>query len=87
MEIMNNPTVLILTPFKDASKNLERYFGLLNNLTYPKKLISLGFLESDSQDTTYNDVKERLTHLREIFNDVNLWKKDFGFQIPHGQPR
>jgi len=87
IETMNKPTVLILTPFKDASKNLERYFRLLNSLTYPKKLISLGFLESDSRDKTYNDLKDRLPELKEIFNEVNLWKKDFGFYIPHGQPR
>jgi len=45
--------VLILTPLKNASRFLETYFSALSKLSYPRGLISLGFLESDSRDDTY----------------------------------
>lgn len=79
--------ILILTPLKDASGHLDRYFQLLDGLTYDTKYISLGFLESDSADDTYSEVQKRLPVLRSRFNAVGLWKKDFSFYIPEGTPR
>lgn len=79
--------ILILTPLKDASGHLDRYFQLLDALTYDPEYISLGFLESDSADDTCSKVQERLPELRSRFNSVGLWKKDFAFHIPGGKPR
>ncbi len=45
--------VLILTPVKDAEGYLDGYFESLCRLTYPHRLISVAFLESDSVDDTY----------------------------------
>ena len=45
--------VLILTPVKDAAHHAETYLQGIRRLTYPHSLISLGVLESDSQDATY----------------------------------
>ncbi|MCW3070345.1 MAG: Anp1 [Bacteroidetes bacterium] len=84
---MPKPPVLILTPVKNAAKNLELYFGLLENISYPHKKISIAFLESDSSDTTYADIEARLPGLKKKFRRATLWKKDFGFHIPNGQPR
>ena len=44
---MNRPLVLILTPVKDATAHLDRYFELLDRLTYPGDRLSLGMLDSE----------------------------------------
>jgi hypothetical protein len=79
--------VFILTPVKDAEPFLENYFQGLYRLTYPRELISLGLLESDSADKTYSEIERRLPELRKHFRAASLWKKDFGFHIPQGTPR
>jgi hypothetical protein len=80
-------TVLILTPVKDAADGIEGYCKRLCALTYPHALISLGFLESDSADTTLQDLRRRLPIFRSTFRRVGLWKRDFGYRIPPGIPR
>ena len=57
-------TVLILTPVKNATGFLDTYFAGLDKLTYPASSISLGFLESDSDDGTFERIRERLGPLR-----------------------
>jgi glycosyltransferase involved in cell wall biosynthesis len=84
---MSKPHILILTPLKNAAKNLELYFSLLEKISYPGKKISIAFLESDSTDTTYAAIEARLPQLKKKFRKATLWKKDFGFQIPAGQFR
>jgi hypothetical protein len=79
--------VLILTPVKQAARHLDRYFELIGRLEYPPERISLGLLESDSTDGTFERLQERLPALRERFAKVTLVKRDFGFQIPAGSPR
>jgi hypothetical protein len=81
------PTVLILTPVKDAADCLDGYAKRLHRLTYPHDLISIGFLESDSSDTTFADLQRRIPALGAEFRRARLWKKDFGFRIPPGVPR
>lgn len=81
------PTVLILTPVKDAADCLVAYCQRLYRLTYPHALISLGFLESDSSDATWPHLQRRLPALRREFRRVGVWKRDFGYQIPPGVPR
>jgi len=80
-------TVLILTPVKDAAGCLESYCARLDRLSYPHGSISLGLLESDSSDTTFEDLRRRLPALRTEFRRARLWKRDFGFCIPPGTPR
>jgi peptide chain release factor subunit 1 len=77
--------VLILTPMKSAAKYLDRYFSGLARLTYPRRLLSLGILESDSEDGTYAETGARLATGE--FRRKTLLKKDFGFRIPAGLPR
>lgn len=80
-------TVLILTPMKDASRHLGRYFEGLDRLSYPKSHLSLGFLEGDSVDGTAEAVEARLPELRARFASAQLWRKHFGFRMPPGLPR
>jgi peptide chain release factor subunit 1 len=81
------PTVLILTPVKDAADCLDGYFHRLHQLTYPHRLISVGLLESDSADTTFRDLERHAHAIRREFRSVRVWKKDFGYEIPAGVPR
>jgi hypothetical protein len=85
----SSPTekILILTPVKDGEPYLDTYFSNLETLTYPKELVSLNLLESDSQDGSFAVIEKRLPELREKYRSVGLWKKDFGYIIPPGRPR
>ncbi len=81
------PSLLILTPVKDAEGHLDRYFESLCKLEYPKEATSLGFLESDSSDGTYDAIAARLPELRAHYARVTLVKRDFGFRLPPGRRR
>lgn len=74
------PTVLILTPAKDAATFLPKYFENLYQLSYPRTKLSLGFIESDSQDQTYAMLQEKKLQLAQEFRRVTLLKEDFKFQ-------
>jgi hypothetical protein len=78
------PNVLILTPVKDAADCLKGYFERIGRLTYPHRSLSLGFLESDSRDATYPNILSRLPALNREFRAAQLWKRDYGFQLPPG---
>jgi Anp1 len=80
-------SILILTPVKNAARFLDSYFRSIAGLTYPASLISLGFLESDSTDDTYERLAGRLDDLRKHYAGAELWRRDFNFQIPNGLPR
>ncbi len=79
--------ILVLTPVKNAKKHLERYIDLLLQLTYPREYISLGMLESDSNDGTFAEIQKHLPHLKNKFRKADVWKKDFSFAIPKNTPR
>lgn len=79
--------VLILTPVKDARRVLPAYWDLLYRLTYPRDRISLGFLESDSSDGTFDVLQQELPSLQRDFRRALIWKHDFGYRIPEGVPR
>jgi glycosyltransferase involved in cell wall biosynthesis len=79
--------ILILTPLKDARDNLATYLNNLHKISYPHEYISLGLLESDSNDNTLEILKQKRLELEKEFRKVGIWKKDFGFKIPEGIPR
>jgi glycosyltransferase involved in cell wall biosynthesis len=83
------PKVLILTPVKDVGPghNVDKYFAGLRALTYPAGLLSIGILESDSQDGTYALFHSACQAMRPHFRRIQLWQKHFGFRIPAGMPR
>jgi hypothetical protein len=79
--------ILILTPVKDARQFWGGYFTALAQLTYPRELLSLAFLESDSADGTFSALQRRLPELERDFRRAGLWKKDFGYRLPPGVHR
>jgi hypothetical protein len=87
--VAGQPTdqVLILTPMKNAAYVLPQYWYLLYTVNYPRHLISLGFLESDSDDGTYEAVRSKMPVLQRDFRQALLWKRDFNYRIPEGTHR
>jgi hypothetical protein len=45
-----SPTILILTPVKNAARHMPHYIHMIQKLTYPRNRISLGFLDSDGTE-------------------------------------
>lgn len=82
-----HPRVLVLTPVKDAASLLDAYWDRLRALTYPRSALSLGFLESDSQDDTYARLLKTSHALSAEFRRIGVWKRDFGFRVPAGVHR
>ena len=74
------PHILVLTPVKNATPHLQRFVENLNASTYPKNKISLAFLESDSDDGTYEELEKVLPLLRERYVRAELFKRDFGYR-------
>lgn len=80
-------SVLILTPLKNAARFAEAYFDGLAALTYPAARLSLGLLESDSDDDTYSRFATRVAALAGHFAAAEIWRRDFGWHMPAGLPR
>lgn len=79
----NNERVLLLTPLRDASPYLSKYFDLISQLTYPHHLIDLGFLVGDSTDDTLAVLATEVERIQKredsvSFNSVTIIEKDFG---------
>lgn len=87
MQAQTVPRVLILTPVKDAIKHLPGYVDRLEALTYPRQALSLGILEGDSRDATWDMLSQMQPRLEETCGRLALVRKHFGFQMPPGVPR
>lgn len=86
--IANKERVLILTPLREASEYLSKYFDLLSEITYPHELIDLAFLVGDSTDDTYATLASELDRVQKrqdkvSFRNALIVQKDFG--VPFGQ--
>ncbi|MDQ0392009.1 hypothetical protein [Labrys monachus] len=81
------PSVLVLTPLKNAASHLGRYTALLGRLEWPRECLSLGILESDSTDGSWDRLCEAEPALAQRAARVALVKRDYGFRIPDGVPR
>ncbi len=84
--VQNEERVLILTPLKDASRYLIKYFELLAKLTYPHHLIDLGFLVGDTTDDTLAVLAAELDRIQKRpdgvpFGSIVIVEKDFGFTL------
>ena len=79
--------ILVLTPVKDAADCLDSYCRLLDGFTYPPELITVGLLESDSRDRSFEVFQGALPRLRGERRRARIWKRDFGFRLPPGVPR
>ena len=80
-------SVLILTPIKDATPFLDRYFENLASLDTRGLKISVGMLESDSSDSTFELAARGLEAVGPRFERTGLWQRPFGYHMPPGVPR
>lgn len=69
--------VLILIPCKDVARFLPALERNLLALSYPKHLLSIGFLESDSSDATYELLQGIQKNLTDSFAEVFLLQHTF----------
>ncbi|KAI9796900.1 MAG: hypothetical protein M1835_002741 [Candelina submexicana] len=81
--VANRERVLILTPLRDASQFIPKYFDLLSELTYPHELIDLGFLVGDSTDDTMAVLSAELDRVQKRtdkipFRSALIVEKTFG---------
>ena len=74
------PRVLVLVPVKNGMPHLLQFKQNLDNASYPKDKLSLAFLESDSDDGSYEELERMLPELRERYTRVELFKRDFGYR-------
>ncbi len=81
------PSVLVLTPVKDAARHLDRYVANIERMDYPKASLSIGVLESDSRDETMMSLNRLLPRLQARGNRAIVTTRDFGFRLPPGVPR
>ncbi|MEM1039191.1 MAG: hypothetical protein AAGI12_06940 [Pseudomonadota bacterium] len=81
------PKILILTPVKNAVDHWATYWRLIERLDWPKNALSLGVLESDSNDGTFDLLQRVRPIMEQRLSRVTLHKRDFNFQIPKGLPR
>ena len=86
--VLNKERVLILTPLRDATPYLEKYFDLLSELTYPHSLIDLAFLVGDSTDDTMAVLAAELDRVQRRtdstpFHSATIVEKSFG--VAHSQ--
>jgi len=79
--------VLVLTPLKNAADLAHTYCSLLAGLSYPPGLLSLGLLESDSTDGTYEAFEKEIALLNHRWRSVRIWKQDYHYSIPEGYHR
>lgn len=83
--IKNEERILILTPLRDASLYLAKYFDLLTQLTYPHDLIDLGFLVGDTTDDTLAILAKELERVQNdpkiAFRSTMIVEKDFGITL------
>jgi Anp1 len=79
--------VLVLTPVKNAGRHIGRYVELVEALSYPRSLLSLGMLISDSDDDTCERLIKFKSRLTARCRRVHISKRNFGFRMPKGVAR
>jgi peptide chain release factor subunit 1 len=85
--MQNRPKVLVLTPVKNAAAYLDTYIGNLERLDYPRECLSIGLLEGDSRDGSYDSLLALRPRLEARFYRTGIWKRDYGFHMPPSVPR
>ncbi|CAO3617406.1 unnamed protein product [Cunninghamella blakesleeana] len=77
--------VLIVTPLKNASPYLKKYFELVDQLDYPKDKITIAFLVSDTTDDTVAQLKQQQKKWKNKYHRFHIYEKDFRFELPEDQ--
>merc|ERR1719240_1639014 len=70
--IHDSKKILIATPLKDAVNMLSPFATALANLSYPKSLLSVAFLVSDSHDATASTAEKMGARVLSDFHNVSV---------------
>ncbi len=81
------PRVLILTPVKDSAHESSGYVDRLLALDYPAQQLSVGVLESDSVDGSFDAFAVELKRLSDAGWRTTMVRKDFGYRLPNNLER
>lgn len=84
-QVKEKPNVLIGTPVKNSKPYLEVYAHQLVRLDYPKENITIAIVENDSDDKTFEFLREKIVPFFKKFpyKAVHLKKRDLGFKLSH----
>jgi hypothetical protein len=74
--------VLIATPLKNAAKLLGPFVAALARLSYPKSLLSLAFIASDSNDGTEEVAARETKQFLSDFANVSIFVHNFNYEAP-----
>ncbi len=74
------PSILILTPVKNSAADIPRYIHNLHTLQYPHDKLTIGLLEGDSTDDTYEILSAALPQLAVDFHAAYLFKEDMNYK-------
>jgi hypothetical protein len=79
----NRPTVMINVLLKNSRKYFNTLMGQIINLQYPKEKISLVFIENDSEDDTYEMVRDYLSafYYNGRYARIRVDRVKFGFKL------
>ncbi|GAA5869195.1 hypothetical protein JCM3774_003977 [Rhodotorula dairenensis] len=79
-----NETVLILCPMRNAIEHIWHFFHLVDSLTYPRHLVHLAILVSDTSDGTYtralelaNERQHARAYRGKRYGRISVYQKDF----------
>ncbi|KAI9308412.1 Anp1-domain-containing protein [Cunninghamella echinulata] len=81
----NDDHILIVTPLKNASPYLSKYFELVDQLEYPKSKITMAFLVSDTTDDTIDLLKKQQKKWEYKYHRFQIFEKNFHFELPEDQ--
>ena len=82
------PSILVLTPVRDAAPYLPHYRAAIEALHYPKKRIAFCFLEGDSRDRSASLLEGWLPELRRDYVRAGMIRHSEGLQfaVPRWHP-
>lgn len=77
----------VLCPMKNSIEHIWHFFHQLDSLSYPRHLIQLGILVSDSTDRTYEralelaDERQYSRPAKQRYSAISIYQKDFAEEM------
>jgi glycosyltransferase involved in cell wall biosynthesis len=81
------PSIVILTPVKNASHHAVGFVDRILSLEHPAERLRVAVLASDSTDGTADAFRTEFLRLSDAGIESAVHERDFGFVLPDGVPR
>jgi glycosyltransferase involved in cell wall biosynthesis len=76
--------VTLVIPVKNCARYLDQLIHQIRRLDYPKELLSIAFLENDSDDTSWPTIQRLVAELEhEGYREVEAEQYSVGFKLAH----